>query len=95
MVLLTLKSFKKNLVGCRLCRAGNQVSVFHATLCTRVEVGSYPYIHHTHPVALPRCLWKKTGQSQDPDQPLGQEAASVLAQVLVLTSPEHYFEVCH
>lgn len=93
-MLLTLKNLKKNLTGCRLCRAGNQISVFHATFYTRVKAGSCPAIHHIHPGALPGCSWKKTGHRQEPEQPLGQEAVSVSAQVLALTSPEHHFEVC-
>lgn len=88
------EKLKKNLTGCRLCRAGNQISVFHATFYTRVKAGSCPAIHHIHPGALPGCSWKKTGHRQEPEQPLGQEAVSVSAQVLALTSPEHHFEVC-
>lgn len=38
---------KNNLAGCRQCKAGNQITQFHAALCTRAEGGQLSLSHPT------------------------------------------------
>lgn len=84
------EKLQKNLAGCRLCRAGNQISIFHDTLCTRVEAGSHPYIYHTHPVALHVC-GRRLGTAMSLTSPWARRQR--IWQHRSLHSPEHHLSV--